>query len=88
MKTLKEVERIRKQIDKLDKNLILLLEKRLGLVQKIWQLKKEKNLPLLDPEREKQMIEQALKLETANLSKKDVERLYTLILDDFKNFLF
>lgn len=87
MKTLKEVEKIRKQIDKLDKNLILLLEKRAELVQKIWQIKKEQNLPLLDHEREKQMLEQVLKLETANLSKKDIERLYTLILDDFKNFL-
>ena len=47
-----ELNELRKQIDKVDKQMAELFEERLNLVKKVGQYKKEHNLPILDKERE------------------------------------
>ena len=48
---------IRVQIDEVDNKLLELLAKRLELVRKVGQYKKEHNLPIKDPAREEQILE-------------------------------
>ncbi len=47
-----ELNELRKQIDKVDKQMAELFEERMNLVKKVSQYKKEHNLPILDKERE------------------------------------
>ena len=47
-----ELNELRKQIDKVDKQMAELFEERMNLVKKVGEYKKEHNLPILDKERE------------------------------------
>lgn len=47
-----DIEALRKEIDKIDEELIKLISSRFELVRKIGELKRERNLPLTDEERE------------------------------------
>ncbi|MCB1085328.1 MAG: chorismate mutase [Chlamydiia bacterium] len=56
-----ELEDLRKEIDRLNQEIIFLLSKRKEVTLKIAQVKKEQDLPILDEEREKK---QRLRIET------------------------
>ena len=47
-----ELNELRKQIDKVDKQMAKLYEERMDIVKQIGNYKKEHNLPILDKERE------------------------------------
>ncbi|MFH1802858.1 MAG: chorismate mutase [archaeon] len=49
---MEDIEKLRNEIDKLDCDLIELLEKRFAICEKIWGLKKSEGIELKDPERE------------------------------------
>lgn len=51
-----ELSAIRQQIDQLDDQLIDLFRQRLKLVEQVATIKAEKKLPLLDPQREREII--------------------------------
>jgi monofunctional chorismate mutase len=53
----KELEAIRLEIDRLDKAIASLLHERLRLVKRVVQIKEANELPTLDAEREKAVIE-------------------------------
>jgi len=53
---MKNIEDLRKQIDKIDELIITLLAKRMEMVKKVGKLKKVNNLPLLDNKRWKEII--------------------------------
>ena len=57
MGALLQMEPLRDEIDSIDKQIIELLSKRFKISEKIASIKKEKNLPLLDPTREKHILE-------------------------------
>lgn len=48
---------LRRKIDKIDETILDLLSRRLSLVKKASQLKKQKSLPVEDKNREKQILE-------------------------------
>ena len=50
------LEQYRKQIDQIDQQIILLLAKRLEIVQKIWEYKKQNNIQPLQPKRWKEVL--------------------------------
>ena len=52
-----ELEELRKNIDSIDRQILEILAKRMELVSKVAQYKKEKGITLKQPEREKQLIE-------------------------------
>lgn len=52
-----DLKEIRPQIDEIDRQLVALLEKRMGLVQAVADYKKENGLAVLDSGREKQVLE-------------------------------
>lgn len=51
-----ELEKYRKEIDEIDKQLIDLFEKRMNISAKVAEYKKENNLPIYNGERESQVI--------------------------------
>lgn len=71
---------IREEINKIDKELVLLLEKRFDVVMKVGEYKKQNNLPILDENREKIVIENCIN----NLNNKDyssqIEEIYKHIM--------
>lgn len=50
------IEEARKEIDKIDGELLKLFEKRMSLSAEIAEEKKEKNLPVFNPKREEEII--------------------------------
>ena len=78
-----ELEELRKNIDGLDKQVLEILAKRMELVSKIAQYKKEKGIALKQPEREKQLIERSRAIaKELGLSKDFVESLYRAIINE------
>lgn len=75
----KEIEVLRKQIDALDKDILRLLEHRFDVVRDIARLKKKKNLPVRDVEREMEIIRNKCKL--THLRPDIVEKIYRAIID-------
>lgn len=53
---MKNIEDLRKQIDKIDSSIVILLAKRMEIVKKVGKLKKKSNLPPLDNKRWKEII--------------------------------
>lgn len=52
-----ELKELRNQIDLIDKEMAKLFEQRMEIVKKIGDYKKENNLPILDANREKEVIQ-------------------------------
>jgi len=65
---LEELEILRKEIDKIDEQLVELFEKRMELAIKIGDIKKQKGMQILDSQREKAVIKNAI----AHLKNKDL----------------
>lgn len=54
------LEKVRKEIDIIDKELTVLFCKRLELIEKVAQYKKNNNLPIYAPNREKEVLDKNL----------------------------
>ena len=59
MVELEGIQELRKEIDKIDERLIVLLNTRLELARRIGEIKRESNIPVLDEDREKEVLERA-----------------------------
>jgi len=78
-----ELDGLRKEIDALDEQLFRILEKRMQLVLKVAKHKKENNILLKQPEREKQLIEHKKQLaKKLGLNPAFVEKLWRAIIDE------
>lgn len=53
---MKEIEKIRKQINKIDENLIILIRQRASKIREIKKIKKNNNLEIIDKRREVQIL--------------------------------
>lgn len=77
-----EIEQLRDEIDKIDSKILLLLNMRSNLALKIGEIKKKYNLPVYDPEREKNIIERLLKENSGPLDNNAIIRLFERIIDE------
>lgn len=73
---MEDLKCLRDEIDKVDKELVQLIEKRIELITKVGDYKKKNNIPILNTNREKQVIEKAYN----NLNNKEY-------IDDVTNIL-
>lgn len=76
----KKILFLRKKIDKIDSQIFRLLKKRFGLSKEIGKYKKEKGFFVKDKEREKEIINKALK--KSRLGKKFILSFYKLIFKE------
>ncbi len=58
---LKQIQKLRTQIDDLDSNIISLISKRIALAQKIQTIKKQHHITKIDPKREINIIQRLQK---------------------------
>ena len=79
---MQNLNRLRQEIDTIDKDLLRLIKKRVGVVQKIGELKTELSSPVKDPERERLVIEKLVKeTEDSELSAEAIEKIWRTIFD-------
>lgn len=78
---MRELLDIRNDIDKVDKQLVKLLEDRFKLVKEVGDYKKVNNLPILDLNREKQVLASKKDLLTKKEEFVHYEKIFQLIMD-------
>ncbi len=77
------LKEIRKQLDKLDNELIKILAKRTSLIPEVAKYKKENNIPRYQPEREKEIINKKIKLaKKYKINSELIEKIFKLIIKD------
>ena len=81
-----DLEYARKIIDETDKELVSLFEKRMNAVQIILRYKQEHGLPVYDPEREKNNLEQRSKLIESEELKPYFLKFYQNLMDISKTW--
>lgn len=70
-----EIEILRKEIENIDQEIALLIEKRLKICQEIGEEKKKKNLPIFNQERENYLLQK-----NSSYVKKEYQEAYKNIL--------
>ncbi len=77
-KYLAEIEKYRKIIDSLDLKLLAILNERIGVVDKISEIKKTNNIPVVQKERFEMMLKERVKVK-GELSSEFIKDLFELI---------
>lgn len=72
----------RKRIDELDEQLVKLLNERSRCAAEVGKLKHKANLPLYQPEREREILERVQRLNGGPLGNDALKRLFERILDE------
>lgn len=72
----------RKKIDDLDAKLVELLNERSRCAAEVGELKRRARIPLYQPEREREILEQVQKLNRGPLGNEALKRLFERILDE------
>lgn len=80
------MKNLRIEIDKLDSEIVQLLEKRFDVVKEIAKFKIKNNIPIYDPERETQVLEKSLN----NLENKEyfdeIKKIFKQIMASSKTY--
>ena len=75
----------RKKIDEVDRRLVELLSERARAAVEIGRLKRDTNLPIYEPERERGVFENVKGMNQGPLPGKDVVRIFERIMDVMRN---
>jgi len=76
------MQKLRKQIDEIDQKIIKLLAKRMDVVKKIGQFKKEAGISVKDKNREQELKNELKRIAGKDLSPDFVDRLYDVIFKE------
>ncbi len=80
-----KIEDWRTRIDEIDRQLVRLLNERSRVAMEIGKLKLEANLPLYQPEREREVLENAERANPGPLPDTAIRRLFERILDEARS---
>ena len=75
----------RKKIDELDRQLVQLLSERAQAAVEIGRLKRNTNLPIYEPERERIVFENVQEMNRGPLPGRDLVRIFERIIDVMRN---
>ena len=75
----------RRQIDEIDRKLVELLNQRSRCALEIGKLKQAENLPLYQPEREREVLENAERVNAGPLTDAAIRRLFERIIDEARS---
>lgn len=75
----------RRKIDDLDRRLVELLNERARAAQEIGKLKRNTNLPIYEPDREKIIFENVRKANVGPLPDNELRQVYERIIDVMRN---
>jgi chorismate mutase len=76
---------LRRRIDELDRQLVKLLNERSACALEIGKLKQEQHLPLYQPDREKEVLQNAERNNRGPLSNAAIRRLFERIIDEARS---
>jgi chorismate mutase len=76
-----EIEDWRKQIDELDEQIVALICKRAEAAKAIGLAKRDKNLPVYEPQREDAVLEHVKKLNCGPLGDAELMHIYERLMD-------
>nr|WP_320050466.1 chorismate mutase [uncultured Desulfuromonas sp.] len=76
------IDDIRQEIDRLDKELLKIFNRRAELALEIGHLKKELDLPVYDPEREKRIFTKMTEANPGPLDNQAIKRLFERVIDE------
>lgn len=79
-----DLNNARIQINKVDKDIVALLEKRFNIVMEIGKYKKENNVPILDAKREEMVVKNCTEYLNNKIYSKAIEDIYRQIMDSSK----
>lgn len=81
----KELKKLRKKIDELDKELLNIMRKRFQVTKKIGLYKAKNNLPIQDLEREKILFNQKIKMgREMGLNEELITKIFRIIIKEVK----
>ncbi|MGA2857224.1 MAG: chorismate mutase [Candidatus Sulfotelmatobacter sp.] len=80
-----DIEDWRKKIDELDRKLVALLNDRARAAVEIGKLKRETNLPVYEPDRERVVFANVQEANRGPLPSRDLVRIYERIIDVMRN---
>jgi chorismate mutase len=75
----------REKIDELDRRLVALLSERARAAVEIGRLKRDTNLPIYEPQRERVVFENVQKMNPGPLPAQDLVRIFERIMDVMRN---
>ena len=82
MKPAPELEALRRSIDELDHRILELVAERVKVVLAVGQYKRENNLAVYDPERERKMLERLCGQAPEPLDADTVRRIFERLIDE------
>jgi len=80
-----DFDQIREEIDRLDGELLRIFNRRAQLALDIGALKKERGLPIYDPDREKRILERVQRDNPGPLSNEAIVRLFERVIDESRS---
>jgi chorismate mutase-like protein len=75
----------RRQIDEIDRKLVELLNQRSRCALEIGKIKQAENLPLYQPEREREVLQNAERVNAGPLTDAAIRRLFERIIDEARS---
>ena len=82
----KEISRLRSRIDKIDRNIVLLFNKRALCVDKIGRIKKQIGINVYSPKREKEVLRNVSAINRGPFSRRSVRKIFSVIILESRNF--
>jgi chorismate mutase len=79
------IDRLRQEIDEIDSRLLELFNRRARCVVEIGHIKRAGNMPLYQPDRERQIFDRAEAANPGPLSNRAIRRLFERILDESRS---
>lgn len=76
------IDDYRKEINRLDSELLRIFNERASLALKIGEIKKERGIAVYDPEREKRIFETMSKANPGPLENEAIRRLFERVIDE------
>jgi chorismate mutase len=77
-----DIDDLRKEIDRLDNELLRIFNERAGLALKIGEIKKGLELPVYDPAREKRIFQRMKDANPGPLDDQAIVRLFERVIDE------
>jgi chorismate mutase len=76
------LEALRRDIDAVDQEILKLLHKRVRLVMQVGEYKRERGIPVYDPERERELFERLSRAAEPPLDGDTVRRVFERLVDE------
>ena len=77
-----ELQSLRREIDEIDRQLLALLARRMRLVLRVGDYKREHEIPVYDPERERAILDRLAAHAPSPLTADSVKRVFERLIDE------